>query len=70
MFWLLLPLSLCAYCPLNLRALHPFLIRKFSRQYKNLKYLARISVVDSLKDIGDGTGSAAPGIGYSWYAGI
>jgi DMSO/TMAO reductase YedYZ molybdopterin-dependent catalytic subunit len=38
--------------------------------YKNLKYLARISVVDSLKDIGDGTGSAAPGIGYSWYAGI
>jgi DMSO/TMAO reductase YedYZ molybdopterin-dependent catalytic subunit len=38
--------------------------------YKNLKYLARMAVVDSLKDIGDGTGSAAPGIGYSWYAGI
>ena len=38
--------------------------------YKNLKYLARISVVDSLKGIGDGQGSAAPEIGYSWYAGI
>ncbi len=38
--------------------------------YKNLKYLARISVVDSLDKIGDGTGSAAPGIGYSWYGGI
>ena len=38
--------------------------------YKNLKYLARISVVDSLDNIGDGTGSAAPGIGYSWYGGI
>ncbi len=38
--------------------------------YKNLKYIARISVTDSLKNIGDGNGSAAPGIGYSWYAGI
>lgn len=38
--------------------------------YKNLKYIARISVTDSLDKIGDGTGSAAPGIGYSWYAGI
>ena len=38
--------------------------------YKNLKYLARIAVTDSLKNIGDGNGSAAPEIGYSWYAGI
>jgi DMSO/TMAO reductase YedYZ molybdopterin-dependent catalytic subunit len=38
--------------------------------YKNLKFLARITVVDSLRDVGDGQGSAAPGIGYSWYAGI
>ena len=36
--------------------------------YKNLKYIARISVTDSLKNIGDG--SAAPEIGYSWYGGI
>ncbi len=38
--------------------------------YKNLKYLVRISVVESLNDIGDGNGSAAPEIGYSSYAGI
>lgn len=38
--------------------------------YKSIKYLAQISVVDSLKDVGDGTGSSAPGVGYSWYAGI
>ena len=38
--------------------------------YKNLKFLARISVVESLHDVGDGNGSAAPEIGYSWYAGI
>jgi DMSO/TMAO reductase YedYZ molybdopterin-dependent catalytic subunit len=38
--------------------------------YKNLKFLARISVVDSLKNVGDGNGSAAPEIGYSWYGGI
>ncbi len=38
--------------------------------YKNVKYIARISVVDSLENIGDGNGSAAPGTGYSWYAGI
>ena len=38
--------------------------------YKNLKYIARISVTESLKNIGDGTGSAAPDIGYSWYGGI
>lgn len=38
--------------------------------YKNLKYLARLSVTDTLKNVGDGNGSAAPEIGYSWYAGI
>jgi DMSO/TMAO reductase YedYZ molybdopterin-dependent catalytic subunit len=38
--------------------------------YKNLKYLVRISVVESLRIVGDGNGSAAPDIGYSWYAGI
>jgi DMSO/TMAO reductase YedYZ molybdopterin-dependent catalytic subunit len=38
--------------------------------YKNLKYLARISVVDSLDNVGDGKGSAAPELGYAWYAGI
>jgi len=37
---------------------------------KSIKYLAQMSLVDSLKDVGDGTGSAAPGYGYSWYAGI
>jgi len=38
--------------------------------YKNLKFLNRISVTDDIKKIGDGNGSAAPEIGYSWYAGI
>jgi DMSO/TMAO reductase YedYZ molybdopterin-dependent catalytic subunit len=38
--------------------------------YKSIKYLSRISVVDSLKDIGQGLGSGSPEIGYSWYAGI
>jgi DMSO/TMAO reductase YedYZ molybdopterin-dependent catalytic subunit len=38
--------------------------------YKSVKYLSRITVVDSLKDIGEGLGSSAPEIGYSWYAGI
>ena len=38
--------------------------------YKSVKYLARITVVDSLKQIGNGLGSASPDVGYSWYAGI
>ena len=38
--------------------------------YKNVKYLARITVVDSLKGIGSGKGSGSPDAGYSWYAGI
>ncbi len=45
---------------------------KVSRQlgYKSVKHLSRISLVDSLKNVGDGLGSAAPAAGYSWYAGI
>jgi DMSO/TMAO reductase YedYZ molybdopterin-dependent catalytic subunit len=38
--------------------------------YKSIKYLAQITVVDTVKDIGDGRGSYSPEIGYSWYAGI
>ena len=38
--------------------------------YKSVKYLARISAVETLADIGDGQGSGAPAAGYSWYAGI
>lgn len=38
--------------------------------YKSLKYLAQISVVDSLRDLGQGLGSISPELGYSWYAGI
>ncbi len=46
--------------------------RRTPRQlgYKNLKFLARIVVAGSLDKIGDGNGSAAPEIGYSWYGGI
>ena len=38
--------------------------------YKNLKFLYRLTVTDTLKNVEDGNGSAAPEIGYSWYAGI
>jgi len=38
--------------------------------YKSVKYLARITVTDTLKDIGEGLGSSSPEMGYSWYAGI
>jgi len=38
--------------------------------YKSVKYLSRITVTDTLKNIGAGLGSYAPEIGYSWYAGI
>jgi DMSO/TMAO reductase YedYZ molybdopterin-dependent catalytic subunit len=38
--------------------------------YKNLKFLARITVVDTLKTLGDGLGSSSVSHGYSWYAGI
>jgi DMSO/TMAO reductase YedYZ molybdopterin-dependent catalytic subunit len=38
--------------------------------YKSVKYLSRITVTDTLKDIGEGLGSVSPELGYSWYAGI
>lgn len=38
--------------------------------YKNLKYITRMTVTDSLKGFGKGLGSASPEEGYSWYAGI
>jgi len=38
--------------------------------YKSQKYLSRIFVTDTVKDIGQGLGSADPEVGYSWYAGI
>ena len=38
--------------------------------YKSVKYLARITVTDSMKHIGQGLGSSNPEWGYSWYAGI
>ena len=38
--------------------------------YKSVKYLSRITVVDTLKGIGSGRGSFSPEVGYSWYAGI
>ena len=38
--------------------------------YKSVKYVTRLTVTDSLKRFGKGLGSAAPEVGYSWYAGI
>ena len=38
--------------------------------YKSVKFLSRITLVDSLKNVGDGKGSISPAFGYSWYAGI
>ncbi len=38
--------------------------------YKNLKYITRLTVTDSLEGFGQGLGSASPEVGYSWYAGI
>ena len=38
--------------------------------YKSVKYLARITVTDTLKNFGKGLGSSSPEVGYSWYAGI
>jgi DMSO/TMAO reductase YedYZ molybdopterin-dependent catalytic subunit len=45
---------------------------RVSRQlgYKSIKYLSRIVITDSLKNLGKGLGSSAPESGYSWYAGI
>jgi DMSO/TMAO reductase YedYZ molybdopterin-dependent catalytic subunit len=38
--------------------------------YKSVKYLSRIIVTDTLKNIGAGLGSFSPEVGYSWFAGI
>jgi len=38
--------------------------------YKSIKYLSRITLVDSLDQVENGKGSFSPDIGYSWYAGI
>ena len=38
--------------------------------YKSVKFLSRVTLVDSLKNVGDGRGSISPAYGYSWYAGI
>jgi DMSO/TMAO reductase YedYZ molybdopterin-dependent catalytic subunit len=38
--------------------------------YKNVKYITRLTVTDSLKGFGEGLGSASPEGGYAWYAGI
>jgi DMSO/TMAO reductase YedYZ molybdopterin-dependent catalytic subunit len=38
--------------------------------YKNVKFITRLTLTDSLKSFGKGLGSAAPEGGYAWYAGI
>ncbi len=38
--------------------------------YKNVKYITRLTVTDSLKAFGKGLGSGSPEAGYAWYAGI
>jgi DMSO/TMAO reductase YedYZ molybdopterin-dependent catalytic subunit len=38
--------------------------------YKSVKFLSRLTLVDSLKNVGNGKGSISPDFGYSWYAGI
>ena len=38
--------------------------------YKNVKFITRLTVTDSLKRFGKGLGSASPEAGYAWYAGI
>jgi DMSO/TMAO reductase YedYZ molybdopterin-dependent catalytic subunit len=37
---------------------------------KSKKYLSRITVTDTVKNIGKGWGAADPEYGYSWYMGI
>jgi len=38
--------------------------------YKNVKFVNRLTLMDTMKGFRDGKGSAAPAGGYSWYAGI
>ncbi|HXX43332.1 MAG TPA: molybdopterin-dependent oxidoreductase [Candidatus Acidoferrales bacterium] len=45
---------------------------RVSRQlgYKNVKYITRLTLSDSIKSFGKGLGSSAPEAGYAWYAGL
>ena len=38
--------------------------------YKNIKFITRLTVTDSLKGFGNGCGAVACEYGYAWYAGI
>ena len=38
--------------------------------YKSVKYIASLTITDSLKQFGKGLGSVSPEFGYAWYAGI
>jgi DMSO/TMAO reductase YedYZ molybdopterin-dependent catalytic subunit len=38
--------------------------------YKSVKYITRLTVTDSLKGFGEGSGSSEPEFSYAWYAGI
>jgi DMSO/TMAO reductase YedYZ molybdopterin-dependent catalytic subunit len=38
--------------------------------YKNVKFINRLTITDSIKSFGKGLGSASPEGGYAWYAGI
>jgi len=38
--------------------------------YKNVKFINRLTVTDSIRSFGKGLGSASPEGGYAWYAGI
>ncbi len=38
--------------------------------FESLKHLSRITVVETVKNIGKGLGSSSPEVGYSWYGGI
>jgi hypothetical protein len=35
-----------------------------------VKYLSRLTAVETLAEVGDGQGAGAVAFGYSWYAGI
>jgi DMSO/TMAO reductase YedYZ molybdopterin-dependent catalytic subunit len=37
--------------------------------YKNVKFINRLTITDSIKSFGKGLGSASPEGGYAWYAG-
>jgi DMSO/TMAO reductase YedYZ molybdopterin-dependent catalytic subunit len=38
--------------------------------FKSKKYLAHVTVTDTVKNIGTGQGSSSPDKGFSWYGGI